>query len=118
MGIIWEINTVWSVGSLHHLAKSDLSEVFQNLHRCVKHGGYIFISVQSGEGEAIIAREQIGDGQATQKFWSYWQPEDFVRALKEADFLMIKQTHTESMRKKELPETMKNEWWINVWCRK
>ena len=84
----------------------------------MKPDGSMFISIRSGEGEAIVAQEQIGVGQVTKKFWSYWQPEDFVRALKEADFLMVKQTHTESMRKKELPETMKNEWWINVWCRK
>jgi ubiquinone/menaquinone biosynthesis C-methylase UbiE len=109
-----EFDAVWSVGSLHHLAKTDLPEVFQRLRRCMKPDGFMFISVQSGEGEAIIAREQIGVGQVTRKFWSYWQPEDFAGELKQVGFLVVKQTHTESMRKKELPETMKNEWWINV----
>lgn len=113
-----EFDAIWSVGSLHHLAKADASGVLKKNHQCLKTGGFMFISVQSGEYEGIITQKQIGDGKVTCKFWSYWRPTDLVRELEQVGFTVIKQTHTETMRKRELPEKRKDEQWINVWCRK
>jgi ubiquinone/menaquinone biosynthesis C-methylase UbiE len=111
-------DAVWSVGSLHHVAKTDLQAVLVKVYQYLKSGGAMFVSMASGEGEKLIAREQIGVGKIVEKFWSYWQPEGFARELARAGFWVVKQTHTETMRKQELPEGMKNGWWINVWCRK
>jgi len=113
-----EFDAVWSVGSLHHLPKSDLPEILQKVYWCLKSGGYMFIAVKGGEGEMIATGEQIGVGTKVRKFWSYWQPKEFVKVIGQAGFRVVKQAHTESMRKKELPQDKRNEWWVNVWCRK
>ena len=109
---------VWSVGCLHHVAKADVPQVLERVYRCLKWGGYVFISIQSGEGEGLIAQEQIGVGKISTKFWSYWSGEDFRRELAKAGFTIVKQSQTETMRRQELPEERKKEQWLNVWCRK
>lgn len=109
---------VWSVGSLHHVAKADLPGILRRVYACLRAEGYLFISVQSGQGEAVLRQEQVRVGQPTAKFWSYWQPADLVRLLATVDFEIVKHTLTETMRKEELPPERRNERWINVWGRK
>jgi ubiquinone/menaquinone biosynthesis C-methylase UbiE len=109
---------IWSVGSLHHLAKADVPPLLQKVYHCLKWGGYVFISIQRGEGEGLITQEQIGVGKNSAKFWSYWQGEEFRQEMEKVGFTIIKQTETETLRQQDLPEARKSEQWVNVWGRK
>ncbi len=68
---------IWACASLLHLPKLVLAPVLRRIQEALVPGGVMFASVQMGEGETLTP-----DG----RFYVYYQHEEFLRFIEEADF--------------------------------
>lgn len=95
-----EFDGVWACASLLHLPKVAVVPVLRRLQEALVAGGAMFASVQIGKGEAFVA-----DG----RFYAYYQLDEFVRFVKEAEFLIQDSWITEDVLRERV-----NIRWINV----
>ena len=68
---------VWACASLLHLPKDEAKTTLKNLHRMLKNGGIIHVSVKEGEGEKIINNDK------GERFFAFYT-EDELRKMMEA----------------------------------
>lgn len=77
---------VWASASLHHLPKKRLLEVLKSVRELLKPGGLFYLTVKQGKGEGLVQDSRYG---GLQKFYSYFELEEIVALLKEAQFHAI-----------------------------
>jgi len=111
-------DAVWCVGSLHHLTKKDVPDLFRKLYLMLKQNSSGFISTQYGEGERYRIHKQVSVGTLTKKFWSFWKPEHLTEVLKDCGFEILDTKVSEPGRKSELKGKMKQEKWVTIWFKK
>lgn len=70
-------DAVWACASLLHVPKQRLLPIVQRLYEALAEGGFLFVSVQLGEGEQILP-----DG----RFFAYYMPDEFAQLLNRAGF--------------------------------
>lgn len=67
-------DVVWSVTSLLHIKKENLSKVIEKVHKILKDKGIFYVCVKEGDGE-----ETVDDG----RFFVYWQKDDLLKYFEE-----------------------------------
>lgn len=99
----------WASASFLHLSKKSIPQVFQSIHALLKRGGIFYLSVKRGVGEGLITDERYED---RQKFCSFFEEEELLKLLKEAQFEILERALTE---KKSTYETHSM---IRIFCKK
>lgn len=84
---------IWSAGSLQHIPKEEMDELLSDLYRVLKDGGILFSDLREGEGELIEETEDYGE--TIQRFMVYWQKDEFIQHLKEAEFEILNEKAVE-----------------------
>jgi 8-oxo-dGTP diphosphatase len=96
---------VWANCALLHVPKKNISLVFQNIHLILKPKGSFYLSVkQSDRGEIFEGDSRYG---GLEKYWSFYEPNELVQLLIEANFRIVdvmitkkpKDYHTHAMIK-------------------
>lgn len=80
----------WASAVLLHIPKDRIGETLERIKNVVAARAIGFISLKDGVGEKV-ERDEI-DGKQLERFFSYWQKEEFARVLQEngytvADYL-------------------------------
>jgi SAM-dependent methyltransferase len=70
----------WASASLLHLQRTDVPLALNEAHRILEPGGFFFSSVKCGQGEEMDSRG---------RWFSYFQPSDWLMLLGEAKFLVV-----------------------------
>lgn len=77
----------WASAVLLHIPKARIDEALQRIKSVVKPGGVGFISLKDGEGEQTQVDEV--DGQQLERFFAYWQKDEFAEVLEANGFKML-----------------------------
>lgn len=87
----------WSAATLLHIPKLRIDEALQRIKTVVRPGGFGFISLKNGEGEALRS-DSLGSTEL-KRFFAYWGKDEFIQVLKRngcelADYML----HEDSKR--------------------
>lgn len=77
---------VWSMTSLLHIPKTEISKVLDNIHQLLKPKGILFVGLKLGEGEGL---EDDTRYENAKRFYSYYLQEEFVKLLHDLYFTII-----------------------------
>lgn len=69
----------WAIASLLHIPREDMHGVLKEIHRVIKPGGVGFIVIKEGIGEKII----------DERFFAFYQQEEFAHTLEDAGFEVL-----------------------------
>lgn len=69
---------VWATASLLHAPRARVQGPLSEIARILRPGGAALITLKEGHGE------ELDDGEVGQRFFAYWQPEEFSSELKRA----------------------------------
>lgn len=75
----------WAVASLLHIPKYRISSVLAEIRRVMKPGALGFIALKEGDGEEIV----IGNFRGDNRFYAFYQLEEFKRVLADNGFEVI-----------------------------
>ncbi len=75
------LDGVWMCAALLHLPRAEAPIALAEVHRVLRPGGVLYVSVQRGEGEAW----DLSDGP---RFFAYYQPDEFVARVQAAGFTL------------------------------
>ena len=81
---------IWASACLLHIPKSDLIDVLRNLHKILKPGGHIFVSVKEkliNQLDEEFTPDFRYDGSF--KFWSYFELDEMLNYLKNTHFEIL-----------------------------
>jgi SAM-dependent methyltransferase len=78
------VDGAWANASLVHLAPLDALAAMAEIHRVVKPGGHVHISLKRGEG----GRWDVGDF-GERRWFQFWSPADFDSCLRDAGFDLV-----------------------------
>jgi len=86
----------WAAASLLHIPKGDIGSALNEIKRVVKEDSIGFIALKKGDGERVVVDEEdSGD----QRFFSFWQKEEFQKTLEENDFEVLEFSEHPTNRK-------------------
>jgi SAM-dependent methyltransferase len=78
----------WASAVLLHIPKSRINEALQKIKSVLKPNAIGFISVKAGEGEKIT-KHKFEDEEELERLFTFWNEEDFAKALKDNDFEVL-----------------------------
>ncbi|HZX50164.1 MAG TPA: class I SAM-dependent methyltransferase [Candidatus Paceibacterota bacterium] len=70
----------WAVASLLHIPKAKMRLALENVKRAIKPGGIGMVVLKKGQGEKM---------EQDQRFFAYWEKEEFEEVLARAGFRML-----------------------------
>ena len=70
--------------SLLHLPRAEAPATLAEFHRVLQPGGVLYLALKEGTGE-----EWVDAGEAGERFFTYYQPSEIDRLLREADFILV-----------------------------
>jgi SAM-dependent methyltransferase len=77
------LDGLWVCASFLHIPKRDAPDVLRELHRALRRGGVLFISVKRGEGERWV---EYSEGR--QRFFAFYQERELDALLAAAGFTL------------------------------
>lgn len=83
---------IWASASFLHISKKNIPQIFKNIHELLKPEGIFYLSVKKGSGEMLQSDARYGNAQ---KFWSFFEEQEIITQLKEADFEIVENAITE-----------------------
>ncbi|MCJ7450119.1 MAG: methyltransferase domain-containing protein [Candidatus Nanohaloarchaeota archaeon QJJ-9] len=98
-------NGIWACASLHHLPKQEADKALEELHRVLKEGGTVHISVKKGEKEKYIERDHYSEGR---RFFALYTEKELREKVEKAGLNVLKED-TEKDRKED---------WVRVLAKK
>jgi ubiquinone/menaquinone biosynthesis C-methylase UbiE len=78
------VDGVWACASLHHVPRADLPAALAECRRVLAPDGALFCSVKRGDGAGFETDDDHGGGD--DRFFAYYEREEFERLLTDADF--------------------------------
>jgi SAM-dependent methyltransferase len=99
-----EFTAIWACASLVHCPKAKMPAVLQRLITALKSGGYLYISLKDGDGEAVDK-----DG----RFFSYYTLAEFTQVVAQLADVDIVEAWENSMELRGSQQV-----WVNVIVRK
>lgn len=99
-----EFDGVWACASLLHIQKKDLGSILERLHRALKPGGVIYVSVKYGSGE----EERLG------RFFSDYSVEELRRVFEGQGLFEV----LECFETVDVREGYEEKPWVNLIGRK
>lgn len=90
----------WAIGSLLHINKADIVKVLSEIYCVLKRNSILVTSVKKGTGSALDNRG---------RYFTYYQTNEWVNALAQAQFDIVSTEETIEMRDSE-----KIEWIVTV----
>ena len=79
------IDGFWASSSLLHIPKQELPDNLSHLRDVMREGSIGFISMKAGNGQAYDTKD---------RWFSYYQFDEFAQYLANADFFVLPQSHT------------------------
>lgn len=77
----------WAGCILSHIPKAKIPAVLKKIHFILKNEGYFYVTVKKGEGE-LIEKDTRYESQV-EKFWSFFEEEEFKNFLEKAGFKIL-----------------------------
>ncbi|MGI6736078.1 MAG: class I SAM-dependent methyltransferase [Anaerovoracaceae bacterium] len=94
---------VWASASLLHVAKKDLPDILKKIHRALRPGGYLFLSLKRGGFE----------GMRDEKYYSDYTEQEFFQLIEQCGgFAIAEYVNSEDQREDNKTQ------WINVVLRR
>ncbi len=93
----------WAAASLLHIPKRNVGKVLQEIKRVIKSGGIGFFAMKEGKGEKMVQ----GPYKEDERFFSFWQEDEFLKILQENGFEVLE--HTKDAREYNPPKN------ITIW---
>lgn len=105
-----EFEGVFAKAVLLHLRREEVPSVLGGIHRILKLGGLLHISVKEGEGEkVVIEKDWEGFDYPVERFFTFFDLDEMERYVKKAGFRIVL-----SERRVASPQTT----WINIFAKK
>lgn len=79
----------WCSAVLLHIPRDRIQKAMQSINKNMKRGAIGFIAIKEGEGESLEADEKIT--QSDERFFVYWNNEDFSKKLRDNGFEIVEQ---------------------------
>ena len=79
---------VWSVTSLLHLAKTEVSNALSEVYRVLKKGGILYCVVKQGDGEECRIDPRYEE--KIEKFFSSFQPNELEKLISDAGLEVVR----------------------------
>lgn len=86
-------DAVWANASLLHLARALVPGTLRELHRALRPGGVLFVSLKRGDGEGWDERAY---GPDAPRWFTYWAAEEFEGLLADAGLEVVRFWSTSS----------------------
>jgi len=102
-------NGIWASASLIHISKTNLKPVLKQLKKILVKEGVLYISLKKGEGSELLKDKRYS---GVEKYYVYYQLEDFVKILKDIGFKVTETTHK---KKRDFYDTNS---WLHIFCEK
>lgn len=77
---------IWAFASLLHLTKKDIPSVLKSIHRIMKDSAILFLTLKFGEGERY---EEDVYNPKNKRFFGFYQKEEIVNLLEEANLKIL-----------------------------
>lgn len=77
---------IWASAAFLHAPKSNISQIFRNIHSLLKLEGIFYLSLKQGKGEILEQDARYGN---VPKFWSFFDKDEIVDLLEQADFEIL-----------------------------
>lgn len=100
---------VWASASLLHVQKSQIKKVLVSIKKILKPNGVFYLSLKSGDGEAVINDDRYG---GVTKFYSFYNQDEVISLLNEVDFGDIEFNLVDKRQNYDTNP------WIHVFCKK
>lgn len=100
---------IWAAGSLPHIPKKDIPAAITQIHRVLKKGRILFISLKEGEGEILKEDKRYKE---IEKFWSFFKQEEIENYLKKENFRILSSDITKD------ENSYATNPWIEIFCEK
>lgn len=81
-------DAIWGEAVILHLKRKDVSKAIKNLYKVLKPGGFLYLSVKKGKGEAYV-KEKLSGGH--ERFYTYFTKKELVDLCKKQG---LKVTHS------------------------
>ena len=79
-------DAIWAQAVLLHLKRRDVSKALKNFNKVLKLGGYVYINVKKGKGEAYV-KEKLSGGH--ERFYTYFSKKEVIGLMKNQGFKII-----------------------------
>jgi len=84
-----EFDGFWAAASLLHIPKEKIHKALAEIKRVVKKRGFGFIALKKGEGEKMVTDDKRDGDEQDQRFFAYWQKDEFENVLQKAGFEVL-----------------------------
>jgi len=91
---------VWACAVLLHMPKDRIDNALQSMHRVMKVGGTLFISLKKGDGEKLVEGDHVGI--QYKRFFSFYEMPEFSEILLRNNFEIIESYEMDHSNKKWL----------------
>lgn len=81
-----EFDGFWAAASLLHIPKQKIPAALQSIKRVIRENGAGAIMLKKGEGEKMVTDDNHSGDPEDQRFFAYWQKDEFTDALHSAGF--------------------------------
>ncbi len=97
---------IWANAVLLHIKKEDILKVLRGLHKILKPGGILHVSVKQGKGVKAVA-ENIS--QNNERLFTFFRKKEMEKLLKKAGFKIIfSKVVSDTLKRKKIK-------WVTTW---
>jgi ubiquinone/menaquinone biosynthesis C-methylase UbiE len=85
------VDAIWSSGSIYHVSKAEVDEVFDEFQRVLKPNGVLAINFKLGHGEGLEANPKSYGG--SPRYFAYYSEAEMLSILTEHGFTELESCH-------------------------